>query len=559
MGMSMPEASNLRERLGWRGTLAALALASVVPGLGGLVAGGPWRWLVVVPLLLLAAAIVDLSRRHADRLKALAQAQEDYRQLVDLPAQAIWISDPAGQMLFISERWTEWTGQDLRSARTLWLQSVHPEDRPGLRKAWFDSLCDETGFDRVYRVQVRDGTYRWMRARAFPQRDVTGKMIRWIGQLEDVHEQRLAEEQLRHTAGLLEMIGNSTDSMIWAKDRDCRMLYINRALERVAGVTLGDIVGKTDEEWNPIPVEAAAFTAADHRVLGSGHADDVEELFTGHDGVARRYRSIRSPLRDRDGEVIGVVGVATDITEQRKAEEREHLLARELDHRAKNLLAVVQSVLALTRADTMEDFRRAIQGRIQALGRAHSMLAASRWEGADLHRIVGEELAPYAGTGGARIQLAGPALLLKPAAAQSLALVMHEFATNAVKYGALSAGGGTVQIDWELVTEIDKPPELRLVWTERGGPPVVVSTSAKRTGFGTRLIRGSIEGQLGGRLSVDWQEEGLVATLEIPVSRSLFQEVRTDEMMLAGEGTQTLSLDGEKRNPPAVHPVPPLQ
>lgn len=526
-----PGGSTSAELLRWRAPALGMALAAVLLGLVGLAAGGLWRWLALAPLLYLPLALLDLSRRHAEQQAELAQSRQDFRQLVDLPAQAIWISDPAGQLLYVSERWTEWTGQELHAAQMRWVEIVHPDDRSGLSEAWFNALCTEQGYDRMYRVRVRDGSYRWMRARAAPQRDPSGKLVRWIGQLEDVHDRRLAEEQLRQTAGLLEMIGSSTDSIIWAKDRNGRMLYINRALERLAGVTLGDVLGKTDEEWNPHSDEAAAFSEADRRVLESGRPDDVEEVFTGHGGTTRRYRSIRSPLRNRRGEVIGVVGVATDITERREAEEREQLLAREVDHRAKNLLAVVQSVVALTRADTLEDFRRAIQGRIQALGRAHSMLAASRWEGADLHRIVGEELAPYAGVGGARIQLAGPALLLKPTAAQSLALVVHEFATNAAKYGALSAEAGMVQVDWELLTGPDRSPELRLSWIERGGPPVASPRESKKGGFGTRLIRNSIERQLGGRLHVEWLDEGLTATFEIPVGRSLSQEPQPDEML----------------------------
>jgi PAS domain S-box-containing protein len=504
--------------------LAFVGMVAIALGLAGLLAGGPWHWLALLPLAVLAIALLDLTRRHAALKGELAQSRTDYRQLVDLPAQATFVCDPQGHFLFISERYTSWTGLDLEATESEWTSIIHPEDRDAVVAGWNRALATGQPHDQEHRVRHVDGRYRWKRARAWPQLGEDGRVSRWVGQVEDIHERRLARDHLRQTAGLLEMIGSSTESIIWAKDRDCRMLYINRALERLAGVTLGEVLGKTDAEWNPDPAQADAFTAADRRVLESGQPDDVEEVFTAHNGTMRRYRSIRSPLRDRSGAVIGVVGVATDITERREAAEREQLLARELDHRAKNLLAVVQSVLALTRATSLEAFRTAVEGRIQALGRAHSMLSASRWEGADLHRIVAEELAPYAGSGNDRVEVVGPALVLKPAAAQSLSLVVHELATNAAKYGALSTAAGTVQVLWEVATGLSRSPELRLTWTERGGPLVASPAGPQRKGFGSRLIRGSIERQLGGRLSLQWSEEGLAATIEVPVHRTLAGE-----------------------------------
>lgn len=325
-----------------------------------------------------------------------------------------------------------------------------------------------------------------------------------------------APSSMQQTAGLLELMGSSTDSIIWAKDRHGRMLYINGALERLAGVSMRDVAGKLDAEWNPNPEDAAAFSAADKRVLDSGTADETEESFTGADGVTRHYRTNRSPLRDDNGAVIGSVGVATDVTRQHEEEQRERLLTRELDHRAKNLLAVVQSVITLTSADDVAGFKAAVEGRIQALGRAHSMLAASRWEGADLDRVLSEELAAYRSRDGERVRLAGPQLLLKPSAAQALALVIHELATNAAKYGALSAPEGRLRVSWLV-----DGARLVLTWEESGGPPLAPPAPQGRVGFGSRLIRGSIERQLGGTLELDWAFPGLTARMEVALERTL--------------------------------------
>lgn len=332
---------------------------------------------------------------------------------------------------------------------------------------------------------------------------------------------RRADLKVEQTTSLLESIGSSTDSIIWAKDRDGRMLYINGALERLAGVSLNEVVGKLDHDWNPDPEDARAFTEADRRVRESGIADDAEESFTGADGIRRHYRSIRSPLRDPAGTIIGSVGIATDITERREAEQREQLLTRELDHRAKNLLTVVQSVVALTRADDVAAFKAAVEGRVLALGRAHSLVSAARWQGADLDRILTEELAAYRGRNARRITLTGPTLMLKPSAAQGLALVVHELATNALKYGALSVGEGRLAVSWTIQGSPGEAPRLLISWEERNGPPVIPPSPERRVGFGSRLIAGSIERQLGGSLHLDWAPSGLVARMEVPLDRAV--------------------------------------
>jgi PAS domain S-box-containing protein len=395
------------------------------------------------------------------------------------------------------------------------VQNGSADQGPGLSR-WERVLAGLTLIGCVLAI-AHDGPWRWL---ALPG---IGALFLLAVRSTRRHEnhRRLVDLQLHQTGELLEMIGSSTDSIIWAKDRDGRMLYINAALERVAGIKLADVLGKRDAEWIPNPDQAEAFSAADRRVLETGIDDDCEEVFTGPDGQPRHYRSIRSPLRNSSGEVIGSVGVATDISEKREAEERERLLARELDHRAKNLLSVVQSVVALTKADTVPLFKEAVEGRIQSLGRAHSMLAASRWEGADLERVLIEELAPYGGDEQSRVRISGEPLLLKPAAAQSLALVIHELATNAVKYGSLSVPGGELNIRWEVVRSADRNALLILSWEESGGPPVMKRSHDSRGGFGSRLIRNSIERQLGGSLRLNWAKTGLVAVMEVALDRSI--------------------------------------
>src|SRR5438105_4564340 len=151
-----------------------------------------------------------------------------------------------------------------------------------------------------------------------------------------------------------------------------------------------------------------------------------------------------------DGRITRVSGVIIDITDRKEAEERQSLLAREVDHRARNALAVVQAIIRLTRAKTVDGYVEAVEGRIRALSRAHMLLSHARWQGADLGRLVDEELGPYRTGETGRITVTGPDLVLHPATAQTLALALHELATNAAKHGALSSNAGRVQFAWEL-------------------------------------------------------------------------------------------------------------
>jgi PAS domain S-box-containing protein len=201
-------------------------------------------------------------------------------------------------------------------------------------------------------------------------------------------------------------------------------------------------------------------------------------------------------------------GVTADITERKRAEERQILLAEEVDHRARNVVAVVQSIMRLTRAESIDDYIGALDGRISALSNAHRLLAGSRWEGADLNRLVAEEFAPYRAGGKDRVSARGPVVLLPPATAQTIALALHELATNAAKYGALSTETGRVDLTWRL-----DGGRLELSWMESDGPQI---SPPNRRGYGSRAIVAGIERQLGGIVQFDWQTSGLRCTLSVP-------------------------------------------
>jgi PAS domain S-box-containing protein len=221
------------------------------------------------------------------------------------------------------------------------------------------------------------------------------------------------------------------------------------------------------------------------------------------DGVERLVSWRNTVLRDPAGTLLAVVASGEDITERRAAEERQTLLMREVDHRAKNALAVVQSILRLTRAERQQDFAAAVEGRVNALARAHTLLARERWVGGDLREIVAAELAPYGAPG--QVEIAGPPVRLVPAAVQPASLVLHELATNAAKHGALSAPGGRVEVSWAMRPE----GGLRLDWAESSGPPALLTGPPARRGFGSRMIAATVASQLAGSVGFDWRPGGL--------------------------------------------------
>jgi two-component sensor histidine kinase len=197
--------------------------------------------------------------------------------------------------------------------------------------------------------------------------------------------------------------------------------------------------------------------------------------------------------------------------------------------------------MRLTRANTMEEYVGALDGRIGALSNAHRLLAGSRWEGADLTRLVEEEFAPYRAAGNERVLTRGPVALLPPAMAQTIALALHELATNAAKYGALSAENGRVELTWQT-----GPGKLELVWTESGGPEVSAPT---RQGYGSRAIIAGIERQLGGVVNFSWQPVGLHCTLSVPYdgNAELSKRLLFDRRQLADDAKPIVTDSEDKR------------
>lgn len=307
------------------------------------------------------------------------------------------------------------------------------------------------------------------------------------------------------TAWLAAIVESSGDAII-SKTLDGTITSWNGAAERLFGYRAEEVIGQHISIL-AAPGHEHEMAAIIERVRRNERVEPYETRRRRKDGSLIHVSLTVSPILDENGEVMGASKIARDITGRKQDEERLQLLTSELDHRAKNVLAVAQAMLRLTRADNIDQYVSAVEGRIGALARIHTQVAENRWDGAELGELLRQGLAPFRCEG--RFTGSGARAFLTPVAAQTIGILVHELATNAIKHGALSTDSGSVHVSWE----VDGTGNLTLHWKERGGPPV---EKPDRLSFGMRVIERNVPDQLGGQSSVNWDPDGLLYTFTIP-------------------------------------------
>jgi PAS domain S-box-containing protein len=327
----------------------------------------------------------------------------------------------------------------------------------------------------------------------------------------DVTEQKRSEALLRENEQQLLRLASIvefSDDAIVTKNLDGIITSWNRGAERVFGYTAGEAIGRAITIVIPEDRQSEEREILT-RIRRGERIDHFETVRQRKHGSLITVSLTVSPIKNAEGKIVGASKIARDITEQKRDQDKIATLAREAEHRSNNLLATVQAIVRLSRADKLEDLKGAIEGRIQALANVLSLFVQSRWIGAELSTIASRELAPYSGKEDSRARMAGPPVFLDPNAAQAVAMILHELATNAAKYGALSSPNGRVDLEWQH----GKDGQLSLRWKESGGPAAQEPT---RTGFGRRVI-GQLIGQLKGETHFDWRKEGLICGITLPV------------------------------------------
>jgi len=319
---------------------------------------------------------------------------------------------------------------------------------------------------------------------------------------------RILEQKLRWLASIVE----HSDDAIVSTNLDGIVKSWNKSAEWAFGYLSEEVISTPITILIP-PERQDERDAILERIRHGDRTDRFETICRCRDGHLINVSMTMSPMRDVDGIVVGVSRIARDITERKEREEREHLLMREVNHRAKNMLSVVDAIARQTATRDPEHFVDCFSERIQALSANQDLLIKNAWHGVEIEDLVRAQLATFADLIGSRIALCGPKLRLNAAAAQAIGLALHELSTNAGKYGALSTDRGRVDVSWDAADDT-----FTIGWIEREGPPVSVP---QRRGFGTTVIEAMAERSVGGAVDLDYAPSGLVWRLTCQAANAL--------------------------------------
>lgn len=510
-------------RFGFRAGVVAVAASAIVatllfvPPHWSLFPLEPQRLVALVSFCLICAAILLFSRgldlqrpRLGQQEMKLAAEKRDQRLIDAAHDYAIYELDREGRILTWNrgaERLKGWKAEEIIGRPYTVLHP--PESRARNAPDRELKIAAETGrFEEEAARMRKDGSIFAAHVSLFPLRNQNGEVTGFVKITRDISSRSKSGKAILETRRRMEAIVHSAMDAVISFNEEQRILVFNPAAEKIFGYSSDQILGKPVSEL---------FAEHSHQKL----ADDIRRFFQSgvlnkriegeHELKAVRNCGEEFPIEASisqvtvGGERVGTI-ILRDITERRASEEARALLTREVDHRAKNALAVAQALVSLTKADTTDAFAEAVRGRIAALARAHTLLSRSHWRGAPLEQLILDELSPYAKEG--QLILGGPAVVCSAGAVQSLSLLFHELATNAVKHGALSEDTGNVSVEWKLDRDF-----LSVDWMERHGPPV---KKPQREGFGSRLLRQVSGRQLNAEMNFNWDRAGLRVQIQMP-------------------------------------------
>jgi PAS domain S-box-containing protein len=328
---------------------------------------------------------------------------------------------------------------------------------------------------------------------------------------------RESEQRLRWLASIVE---SSNDPIVSSSIKRVSTGYErvittwNSAAERLFGYTSDEVIGRPVSILCP-PDRRDEQRTIFQRIMAAERIENYETVRLRKDGSSVDVSLTISAVKDGEGEIAGASAIYRDITRRRRAEAHEKTLMAELDHRVKNVLSRVNMVLTSSRngSSSIDEFTRSVEGRIQSMAAAHSLLSQKGWRGVGLDALVRNQLAPYALDANVAIQ--GTDVILTPAAIQAMGMVLHELVTNAAKYGAFSVPNGSVVLSWERKPN-GHTANLVFTWRELGGPPTEVGA---KSGYGTRLIRGLVPHELGGTVDLEFAPEGVSCRIEFPLKQ----------------------------------------
>jgi len=473
----------------------------------------------------LDARVEERTREIRNVNAALRASEASFRTISDLVPDLLWRADRRGEATWFNQRWSNLTGQDAEDALGLgWFDAVHAEDRSAAQQAWHAAMAGGGPYQRELRIREFGGGYRWFLVRAEPLRDAD-RILHWFAAGTDMHDQRVALEALQQSElrfrtlveGMPQLVWRAGDPGHWTWSSPQWNHYTAQDPEAALGWGWLDAFHPDDRE------------AARERWIAAARQGMLElegRIFHAEENRYRHFRTRALPVLTDGGDVLEWLGTSTDVDDIRQLQEHQSVLVAELQHRTRNLMAVVQAVTMRTirSVTTLEDFRKCIDDRLQALARVQGLLSR-RDSGlrVPFDALLREELSSHveldAQGNGKQVSTDGPAGIgLRSAVVQTLALAIHELATNAIKYGALAAPGSHLRVLWGTAPRSDHERTLWIDWRESGVAAVPDADSGPRGGgYGRELLERALPYQLGARTQYAFEKDGVHCSIEIEV------------------------------------------
>ena len=473
-------------------------------------------------VLAVLAIVIDNTDRVLTQ-RALANSREKLELALNASGMVgTWEWDIASNLVTADERFARLFGVDEEAARVgleveAFFRAIHPDDRDRVMREIEQAIATPGRVQFSYRLVQPDGELRWVNASGRVVAREDGVPTRFPGVVVDITEQRRIAEQLAESEMRFRTLADTMPQMVWSTLPDGFHDYYNARWYEFTGVPEGSTDG---EAWNNMfhPDDQERAWAEWRQSLDTGEPYRIEYRLRHRSGEYRWVLGQALPIRDASGSVARWFGTCTDIHENKLAGEEREVIAEELSHRIKNIFAVIGGIISLAVRSHPEaaDFAKTLRGRLMALGRAHDFVrphsrrSAPTANPTSLHGLIEDLLTPYKETDASRISFYGEDTKIDDGAATPLALLFHELATNAAKYGALSTPEGRIEVRGHVDGDA-----YRMTWIERGGSAVKEGGEA---GFGSRLIDLSVRGQLRGTLEKRYGAGGIELELSIPLS-----------------------------------------
>ncbi len=448
--------------------------------------------------------IVNETTERVRADQALRESEERFRGVISQSATGIVQCELDGRFVLVNGRFCEIVGYSENELLGMRMQDItYPDDLHENMRLFETMMATGESFEIEKRYVRKDGSLVWVANTVSGLRDASGRIQRVSGVVIDINERKRAQEVERRLAAIIA----SSDDAILSTDLNMVITSWNTGAERLYGQSAEEAIGQS--VMMLVPDDRSEEEPAILAQIRAGHKVEPYE-------TKRRCKSGElvdvllsvSPIFDAYGRIVGASKIAHDISAKKEAERLQTVLVGELNHRVKNVLATVMAIARQTlgRSDADKTSVETFEARLSSMARAHDLLIHGNWEQAELTAVIAQALSPYPKD---RFEVSGPAIKLAPRAVVSISLALHELATNAAKYGALSVRDGRVAITWLL--ETGKTDLLKLRWQESGGPTVKQPT---HKGFGSRLIGSLLAAELNGDVHISYEPGGLICEVQ---------------------------------------------